>query len=124
MTALRPVAELAIGALYAAGALFGIAYTLSHGDEFYGDFADGAWFPPARWLVREVVAPNATVFTVVLVVFEAAVAVIIFSRSSIVAAGLVAGAGFCIVAALASSLGGTIGNLALAAVQIALAVTR
>lgn len=124
MDTLRSVAEIAIGVIYVAGAVFNATYTLSHTDEFYGSFARGAWFGPGRWLVNRVVLPKATVFTTVLIVFEAAVAVVIFTRGDLVTAALVAGAVFSVSAAVASSPGGTVGNLVLAAIQIVLALAR
>ena len=121
---LRNVAEVGIGALYGIGAVFNTAYTLSHGDEFYGSFSKGAWFGPARWAVDHIVLPNAVVFTVALILFQAAVAIMILSRGDLVAVALFAGAVFSVVAALASSPGGTLANLALAAMQTSLALSR
>jgi len=124
MTPLRSIAEVVIGVLFGAGAIFNATYTLGHSDEFYGSFADGAWLPPARWFVREVIIPNATVFTVFLVVFLAAVAVAILTRGDLVRAALFVGAAFAALAAFASNPAGTAGNLALAAIQAALALAR
>ena len=124
MNGVRTAGEIGVGVLYAVGAIFNTAYTLRNGDEFYGSFAEGAWFRPARWFVNEVVLPNATIFTVLLIVFQVAVAVLILSRGDLVAAALVGGATFSVLAALASSPGGTVGNLVLAVIQIALALAR
>ena len=124
MTGLRTFAEIAIGLLFSAGAIFNSVYTLRHSDEFYGSFADGAWLNPARWFVEEVVIPNARVFTVLLILFQVAVAAMILTRGDLVGTALVAGAAFAALAALASSPGGTIANLVLAAVQVALAASR
>jgi len=124
MTGLRTFGEIAIGVLFAIGAVFNTVYTLRNSDEFYGGFAEGAWLKPARWFVDDVVIPNATVFTVLLILFQIAVAVLILTRGDLVTAALVAGATFAVLAALASNLGGTVGNLSLAAIQIALALAR
>jgi hypothetical protein len=124
VTGLRTVAEIAIGVLFAAGAVFNTVYTRSHSDEFYGSFADGAWLSPARSFINNVVLPNATVFTAALIVFQVLVAIAILNRGDLVAAGLYAGAAFAAVAALASNPGGTAGNLALAVIQLALALSR
>ncbi len=124
MSAVRTIAEIGIGLLFGVGGVFNAVYTLRHGDEFYGSFAIGAWFPPARSLVERVVIPNAGVFTVILILFQVAVAIMILSRGSLVTAGLVAGAVFSGLAALASSPGGTVGNLALAAILITLAASH
>jgi hypothetical protein len=100
---LRSVAEIAVGAIYATGALFSTVYTLRHGDEFYGSFAEGAWLGPARW---------------------SPLAVMILIRGDLVREALIAGAIFSEFSALVSSPGGTVGTLALAAIQAALAVSR
>jgi hypothetical protein len=115
---------MAMGLLYAAGAVFNAVYTMRHHEEFYGSFVDGAWLSPARSFVRNVVLPNGTLFTVVLIVFQVGVAAVLLTRSDWVVPALFAGAAFALVAAFASSPGGTVGNLALAAAQIGLAVTR
>lgn len=124
VTGFRTPAEISVGVIYGVGAVFNSVYTLSHGDEFYGSFADGAWLGPARWLVDNVVLSNTTVFTAALIVFQIAVAVTILTRSELVVAALIAGAAFSVLAALASSPGGTVGNLLLAALQAALAFSR
>ena len=80
---LRTVAEVAIGVLYAVGAVFNTVWTLRHNAEFYGDFADGAWLSPARWVIRNLVIPNGTLFTVLLIVFQATVAIAILTRSDL-----------------------------------------
>ena len=122
MDTLGSVAEIAVGVLYAVGALFNFIYTRSHAQEFYGSFATGAWFGPGRRLVSRVVLPNATVFTTVLIVFQVVAAVTILTRGDLVTAALVAGAVFAVLVALASSPSGTVGNLVLAAIQIILAL--
>ncbi len=124
MTTLRNVAEIGFGVLLAIGAVFNATYTLRNGAEFYRSFADGAWLAPARDLVERLVIPNATVFTVAVVLFEATAAVLILTRGDAVRLGLFAGAAFALVAAAASSPGGTIGNLILAAGMGLLAFAR
>ncbi len=110
--------------IFSIGAVFNTVYTLSHSDEFYGSFAEGAWFGPARWFVDRVVLPNATAVTVLVVVFQVTVAVLIFTRGDLATVALFAGAGFALLVALASNFGGTIGNLILAAIQLLLAFAR
>ncbi len=121
---LRTVAEIAIGVLYAVGAVFNTVWTLRHSAEFYGDFADGAWLSPARWVIRNVVIPNGTLFTVLLIGFQAAVAIVILTRGELVEVALLAGGTFSLVVAFFTSPGGTAANLALAVVQYALAAAR
>ncbi len=124
MSTLRSVAEIGYGVLFAMGALFNAVYTMSHGDEFFGSFAEGAWLPPARWAIEKVVIPNAVAVAIVLVLWEATVAVMIFTRGDLVQPALYAGACFAIIGAAASNPGGTIANLVLAGGLIGLAVTR
>lgn len=110
--------------IFSAGAVFNTVYTLSHSDEFYASFAGGAWFAPARWFVNNVVLPNAAAFTILVIGFQGTVAVVIFTRGDLTTAALFAGAGFAFLAGLASNPGGTIGNFALAAIQLILALAR
>jgi hypothetical protein len=124
MSTLRTVTEIGIGLLYAVGAAFHVVYTMSHREEFFGSFADGSWFSPARWLINNAVIPNTILITIVLILFQGAIAVMILTRGDLVVPALIAGAVFSAIAALASSPGGTIGNLALAAIQVALATYR
>jgi hypothetical protein len=121
---LRNIAEYGFGGIYLIGAVFNLTYTLRNGESFYGSFADNAWFGPARTLIRNVVIPNATVFSVLLIALQVSVALLIFSRGSRVELGLAIGAAFSLFAALVSSVGGAVGNPALAALQFFLAYTR
>jgi len=120
----RVVAEVAIGAVYAAGAVFNTVYTLRHTTEFYETFAGSAWLRPAASLIRTVIIPNGTLFTVLLITFQVTIAIAIFTRGDLVTAALLAGGVFSFVAAFFSSPGGTVGNLALAAIQFILAAAR
>jgi hypothetical protein len=124
MDMLRSAAEIGFGVLFVAGAVFNATYTMTHGTEFYHSLADGAWMPPARWMIENAVIPNATAVTVVFVLFEATVAVMILLRGDLVQPALIAGGGFALVGAAASSPGGTVANLAMAVALFTLAVTR
>ena len=123
MDLLRNIGEIGLGVLFGMGAVFNATYTRTHGEEFYGSFAEGAWLVPARRVIEKVVIPNATVVTALLVVFGATVAIMILLRGDLVRPALLAGGGFALVAATASSPGGTVANLAIAAVAITLALT-
>lgn len=123
MSLLRSVVEIGFGLAFLAGAIFNAAYTLRHGDEFFGGFARSGWLGPARRIVRDVVIPNAAVFTVALVVFEAAVACLILTRGPLVGLALLAGGGFALLGALFSSARGAVVNLTLAALLFVLAAT-
>ena len=120
----RTIAEIGIGLLFLVGAIFNTLYTRTHGEEFYGSFAEGAWFPPSRAFVKRVVIPHARPLTYLLIAFQLLVALAILSRGPFLVYGLYAGAAFALGAALVSSVGGAIANLALAVVQFLLASTR
>jgi hypothetical protein len=124
MSTVQSIAEIALGLLFGVGGVFNTVYTFRHGDEFYGSFAKGARVPGARSIIERAVIPNSGVFTVMLILFQAVVAIMILSQGAMVTTGLAAGAIFSFVAALFSSPGGTIGNLALAAILIALAASH
>ncbi len=124
METLRNFAEIGVGVLFGVGALFNATYTLTHGTEFYESFANGAWFGPGRWLVEHAVIPNATLATIVIVLVEAALALMILLRGDLVRPALLAGAVFATTAAAASSPGGTVGNLALATIMVILALSH
>ena len=120
----RNVIEIGLGFLYLIGAIFNILYTLHHGDEFYGSFADKAILVPSRQFVRKVVIPRAKLFTGLLIAFQLLVAVSVLSRSILVGPGLIAGAVFCYIAALVSNTSGAVANLSMALVQMFLAFTQ
>ncbi len=124
MTGLRTFGEIAMGVIFLVGAGFNSFWTLGHTDEFYGSFADGAWLPPAESLIRDVIMPNGRLFTGLLIAFQTAVGVLVLTRGDLVKAALIVGGVFAVGAALASSPGGTVGNLILAAVQFSLAAAR
>ena len=120
----RSVAEVVVGLIYAIGAIFNTVYTLRHAEDFYGDFADGAWLRPAGAFVRDRVVPHGGAFTLALIIIQVAIAVAILSRGSLVVPALVVGGVFALTVAFFSSPGGAIGNLALATIQFALALAR
>ncbi len=115
---------MAVGVLFVIGAIFNTSYTLRHSRAFYGEFADGAWLSPARSLTNELIVPNGVIFTVVLIGFQLSIGIAILTRGGAVEPALVIGGSFACLVALFSSPGGTVGNLALAAIQFALAAGR
>lgn len=120
----RNAIEIGFGLLFLIGAIFNFLYTLRHGDEFYGSFADQAMLAPARRLVRNVVIPHARFFTGLLITCQLMVAVSILSRGNLVEPGLIAGAVFCFSAALVSNTTGAVANLVMALVQLYFVFTR
>jgi hypothetical protein len=118
------ILELAVAALYLAGAAFNATYTLRNPESFYGSFADGAWLGSARTLIRGVVIPNGQLLTIALVGLQVAVAALILAGGDAALVGLVMGATFSLGAAVVSGPAGTTANLALAALQAVLAAVH
>ena len=121
---IRTILEIGIGLLFLIGAIFNLTYTLRNSVTFFRRFADSAWFPASAVLIRRSVVPKARLFTLLLIGFQAIVALLVLTRSPLVVVGLYAGAAFALAAALVSSRGGAVMNLLMAVVQAALAVTR
>jgi hypothetical protein len=122
--AIRTVAELVIGGLYALGAGGQTLYVLRHSQKFYSDMANRAWLRPARLLTEEVLLPNSVAVTVLVIGFEAAAAIAILTRGAAVGPALVAGGVFSIIGALFGSPGETVGYGVLAAIHFMLASAR
>ena len=123
MDELRSLAEIAFGLLFAVGAVFNATYTRTHGAEFYGSWAAGAWWPPARSMFERVVIPNDRVVTIAIIALQVSVAAMILTCGELVVPGLIVGGAFASVAALVSSPRGAVGHLLLAAGMFALALT-
>ncbi len=121
---IRNLIEIGFGVLYLIGAIFNSLYTLRHGDEFYGSFADKAIFTPTKYLIQIVVIPHAKLFTILLIIFQAIVAFCILSRGALVSPGLIAGAIFSFAVVFVSNASGAIANLVMSIVQLYLALTR
>lgn len=116
--------EIGFGVLYLIGAFFNSLYTLRHGNEFYGSFAENAIIAPSKHLIRKVVIPHGRVFTILLIVFQLTVAFCILSRGVLVMPGLIAGAIFSFAVVFVSNTSGAIANLIMSVVQVYLALTR
>lgn len=116
--------EIGFGVLYLIGAIFNSLYTLRHGNEFYGSFADKAILSISRNLFRRVVIPHARLFTVMLIFFQLIVAFSILSRGVFVKPGLIAGAFFSFAVVFVSNTSGAIANLIMFIAQVYLALTR
>jgi len=121
---LRKTAEIVIGVLYAVGAIHQAFVVLPESGEFYVAMAAQAWIRPAQVFVEEVLVPNSAAVTVLVVVFEATLAIAILSRGAAVRWALVAGGVFSIVGALTGSPAETIGYGLLAVVHFWLARVR
>ena len=121
MTTFRTVAEIVIGVLYAIGAGRQALYVLRHSHEFYSDMAYRAWISPAKSFIDKVLLPNSVLITVLVAVFQAAVAIAILTRGPWAGPALVAGGVFSIAGALTGSRAETVGFGILAAVHFWLA---
>ena len=121
---LRRVAEIVIGVLYAMGAVHQAFYVLPESREFYVSMAAQAWLQPAQIFIEEFLVPNSAAVTVLVAVFEAALAIAILSRGAAVRWALVAGGVFSIAGALTGSPAETVGYGALAAIHFWLARAR
>ena len=121
MVGVHTVAEIVIGVLYAIGAGRQALYVLRHSQEFYSDMADRAWIPPAGTFIEKVLLPNSVLITVLVAVFQAAVAIAILTRGPWAGPALVAGGVFSIAGALTGSRAETVGFGILAAIHFWLA---
>ena len=117
---IRNVAEIGFGVLFIVGAIFHLSYTLRHGREIYEGFAANAWFNPYRELIRNVIIPRATYFTVLLISFQASIGLILLTGGSLIKPALIAGAVFSLVIIPASNVRGTMASLILAVILILL----
>jgi hypothetical protein len=124
MALLVNIGEIGFGILFLISAIFNLSYTLRHGKEFYRNFATNAWFGPYKALIRIVVIPHTTVFTILLVVLLVSLALMILTRGSFVKPALIAGAVFSLAVVPASNLPGAIANLAMAAALALLALAH
>jgi hypothetical protein len=110
--------------MFFAGAVFHGLWTINHGDQFFGSFADSALIRPARGVIRRRIIPRAKIITGILIVVQLLIAFSIFSRGPLAGIGLIAGAVFSFGAAIASNAPGMIANLSMAAVLGWLASAR
>lgn len=83
----------------------------------YDAMADLAVLPPYRWLLRSVIRPLATPFTLVLIVFEAVTGLLILGRGKAARLGLASAVAFQLAVIPGVALYGLV-NLPVAAVQI------
>jgi len=121
---IRTVAEVVIGVLYAMGATHQALWTLLHSEEFYTNMANRAWLQPAQVFVEKLLVPNSVTITVLLIVFQATVAIAILTMGPWVGPALVAGGVFSIVGALTGSPAETVGYSVLAGIHFWLAAAH
>ena len=122
--AVRTIFEIGLGVFYIIGAGFNFAYTRKHGQEFYGRFAEGAWFTPAKWFITKFVIPNPRMFTTTLILFQLFVGIALLNQGAYVGLGLLAGTAFCLYAVFVTNVPGAIANLILTVLQFYLASAR
>jgi hypothetical protein len=86
----RNAARLGFGAFYLAMATYNATVTLPNAAALYKDIAEELAWPGVDWLLLHLVVPNAVLFTVLLIAFEAAVALLVLSKGRHVRFGLLA----------------------------------
>jgi len=123
-TTLRNFLEIGFGLLYLVGAVFNTVYTYRHGKEFFGSFAENAWFRPGKWFITKFVLPTPRIFTVTLILFQLLVGIAILSRGQFVSAGLLAGVVFSLYAVFFSDVRSAVVNIGLSVIQFYLASLR
>ena len=121
---LRKATEIVIGVLYGMGAVHQAVYVLPESREFYVSMAAQAWLRPAQVFIEELLVPNSAVVTILVVVFEATLAIAILSRGGAVRPALLAGGAFSIAGALTGSPAETVGFGLLAVIHFRLARAR
>lgn len=121
---IRNIVEIGFGVVFLVGAVFNSVFTFSHGEEFFGGFADNALLKPAGRFVETVVVPNARLFTVLIIAVQLLAAIFILSRGALVKPGLLIGAAFAFGAAFVSNGPGAAANLSMAAALGWLAYTH
>jgi hypothetical protein len=115
----RNATRLAFGAFFLATATFNATVTLPDAAAFYSSVADELAWPGVDWLLRQLVVPAAVPFTVLLVAFEAGVAVLVLAKGRQVRLGLLAAIAFMVgLAPLMSWY--ELGNVPLVALSLAL----
>ncbi len=121
MDILAKIGEFIFGILFLISAIFFLSYTLRHGKKFYESFAAKTWFVPYQTLIRNVVIPHATVFTILYVILHASLGLMILTGGSLVRPALIAGVVFSLAAAPAGNKPESITYLAYAAMLALLA---
>lgn len=85
----RNAARIALAGFWLLMAGYNLAVTLPGGGEMYEGIADISW-PGFDWIVSNIVQPAAVPFTVVLILWELAIAGLVLSKGVLVRIGLVA----------------------------------
>jgi hypothetical protein len=116
--------EVAIGLLYAIGALNQAVYVLRDSSAFYTEMADHAWLAPVAKFVEEALVSNSVTVIILVVAFEATLALAILTGGPGVHPALIAGGVFSIIGALTGSPAETVGYTVLAIVHFLLASAR
>jgi hypothetical protein len=124
MAVLRSIVEIAFGLLYLINAILFVGYLDQHTAEHYSRFAETAWLPLSRKLIRFVVMPHARGYAILQLLISTLAAALILSRGAFVKPGLIIGAAYAMSGALLSERPGAILNLVLAAIPALLAFSR
>jgi hypothetical protein len=92
----RSAARLGFGGFFLAMATYNATVTLPNAAESYKDFADNLAWPGFDWLLLHLVVPAAAPLTVLLIAFEAGVALLVLSTGRRVRVGLLAAIAFMV----------------------------
>jgi hypothetical protein len=92
----RNAARLGFGGFFLAMATYNATVTLPNAAESYKDFADNLAWPGVDWLLLHLVVPAAVPLTVLLVAFEAGLALLVLSTGRRVRVGLLAAVAFMV----------------------------
>jgi hypothetical protein len=92
----RNAARLGFGGFFLAMATYNVTVTLPNAAGSYKDFADNLAWPGVDWLLLHLVVPAAVPLTVLLVAFEAGLAVLVLSSGRRVRVGLLAAVAFMV----------------------------
>ena len=90
----RDAARLGFGAFYLATAAYNATVTLPNAAALYKTIAHDLAWPGFDWLLLHLVVPAAVPFTVLLIAFEAGVALLVLSKGPRVRLGLLAAIAF------------------------------
>jgi hypothetical protein len=92
----RNAARLGFGGFFLAMATYNATVTLPNAAAAYTDFANNLAWPGVDWLLRHLVVPAAVPLTVLLIAFEAGVAVLVLSTGRRVRVGLLTAIAFMV----------------------------
>lgn len=115
-----------VGLFYVLSALFNATYTVPRADDAgtFDGYADGAWFGFLAEFMRDVFIPNAVIFITLVIVFEVVVGLLILSQERLVDLGVLASLAWVVAILPFLAWPYLLVNVALVAIQGAVALRR